>query len=94
MNTEDRIATLMDSLPAFIRIPGQEPFDCYNLMIKKCSTRHIQYIVNYYCDTMSPDWPHPRLLWPNNIFGENLADCLAEALLRIEEIKKVVADDS
>lgn len=83
-------AELLNLIPPFIKVPGQEPFDCYTFNIKKCSTKHIEWIINYDCDTMQPDVEFiPRKLWPNNIFGEHLPDLLAEVILRISEIKRV-----
>lgn len=85
------VAELMEMIPAYIKIPGKEPFDCFLFSLKKCSTKHIQYLVNYYCNTTEAGDIRPRSLFLHNIYGEKLADVLANTLILVMD--KVINND-
>ena len=79
---------LFELLPAFIDIKKDEPFNNFCFELIKRSIPVIRYIANYYCDTMefNPEsiFFNLKLIKPG-IYGENLSNCLAKALIYLME---------
>ena len=75
---------LFEMLPACIDIQKEEPFNFYWLHLQKRTASNIQYIMNYRCDSFSPEVLQ-RVLLIHNIYDENLCDCLAKLLIHLIE---------
>ncbi len=87
-------AELMEMLPAYIDNKINEPFNFFGLSLNKRSSKNIQYIINYHCDSFILDAgrmfnPFSDKLIPHNICDENLANCLAKTLIYLTENKLI-----
>jgi hypothetical protein len=76
------VSELMEMLPAYIDTKKNEPFNTFYFDLRKRTAKNIQYIVNYYCDTVDQTVNIvPYQLLSKNIYDEKLADCLAKTLI-------------
>jgi hypothetical protein len=79
---------LMDLLPAHIDTKKNMPFNNFLLEITKHKVLHIQYSINYICDTSSVTALGIDLsvkLLAHNICDKKLSDCLAKLLIYLIE---------
>jgi hypothetical protein len=76
---------LMERLPAWVDTKISEPFNNFYLKIQKRSSLNIQYIVNYYCDTVDPQDMVERKLIKPSFFDENLITVCSELLIYLIE---------
>lgn len=79
------VAELFEMLPAFVDTKQNEPFNNFYFTLTKRTALNIQYIINYECDTTHVFNERPSCLMAHNIYDENLADCLAKALIYLVE---------
>ena len=79
------VAELCDLLPAYIQVKEREPFNNFYLKIIKRSSKNIQYIINYECDSMMDSFPMFPLLMQNNTYDEKLSNALAKTLINLIE---------
>ena len=77
------VAELFDLLPAIITTKKSIPFNNFFLKLVKRTTKNIQYIINYECDTKRFDDLGFTTLMDHNIYDEKLADCLAKMLIHL-----------
>ena len=80
---------LFDLLPPLIKTGKNEPFDTFRLQLQKHNAANIQYSLNYYSDTYAVKedgfltHPFSPTLFDHSVFEENLANCLAQALIKL-----------
>lgn len=79
------MTNLIDLIPARIDINKNHPFNTFNLVIYKSVAKNIQYIVNYECDTFSPDMLFPHKLFHPNVYDEDFETCLTKLMTKLKE---------
>lgn len=86
-------AELGEFLPNIVTTKHDEPFNNYRLIIQRFITiqfdgRINNYVINYECDSFSEEqMPGKKLI--KNIYNKNLANAMAEMLIKLYENKEL-----